>query len=123
MTVGSVLCLAAWWRASGQDLFEDQVGQANLALLGLVVASVFQVVWLRAGRLAVVSRRVRLLDDPGLRRNVGDIDDESSLFVAGDGLARYHRPGCRLAEGRHWPSRARDEQVGLGRRPCGVCRP
>ena len=62
---------------------------------------------------------------------------ETALFVAGNGLLRFHRPECELAAGRSWSSAtreqhearvacpagsaAREHRVGAGPRPTSPC--
>jgi hypothetical protein len=91
--------------------------------------------WLLHGRRALGERRRLLLPDVAeavthqpvvvgplsTRSDATTVDD---VFLAGEGMERFHRPGCVLAAGRTgWTTATRQEHEEAGRRPCGVCRP
>jgi hypothetical protein len=120
-----------WYLASGEIKYSRQIGPANLAVAGLLVAGAGHVAYLMRGRRAVGERRRRLLGDPTLApagRAAATpaalhLDGAASETTAGDGMMRYHRKGCPLAAGRNWAVRSAEEQEAAGRIPCGACRP
>jgi hypothetical protein len=128
---GAAMCMVAWYLASRDSLWSSQVGPANLAVAGVVVAGYAQVAWLLRGRRAVGARARWLLllegEDQDAGRSVVGRSDEASpdrdMLVAGPGLSYFHRPDCPLAAGRSWSGAVEAEQRAAGRAPCGVCHP
>jgi hypothetical protein len=131
---GLVLWLVGWYLASGEINYSRQIGPANLAVAGLLVAGAGHVWCLMRGRRAIGERRRRLLGDPALAPagreaatpaapHADGTACRPSETVAGDGMMRYHRRGCPLAAGRDWPVLPAEEQEAAGRIPCGACRP
>jgi hypothetical protein len=134
--VGAVVVTVAWYICSGDASFNRQIGPLDAAVGGLVVAGLGNVMWLLRGRRALGERRRSLLTDVA---KVADtparplvvtgspatpsVADPTTLFVAGEGLVRFHRSGCPLVAGRDWVAATRLEHEGLGRLPCGVCAP
>ncbi len=126
ITAGFVMCAVGWYLASGETNYRHQIGPANLALGGLIVAGIGHVVWAMRGRRAIAERRRRLLGEPALvplASNVSYERTQSSVIVAGEGMRHYHRSDCPLAVRRPWPSGPADVQEAAGREPCGVCQP
>jgi hypothetical protein len=149
--VGGVVLVASWYVCAGDASFYRQIGPLDAASAGLILAGLGNVMWLLRGRRNVGERRRALLpdvaalittegdsgelDELGERRRVSDVAPEGGaataaaptaehvFFVAGDGLARYHRPDCTLASGRTWSGATRADHEAAGRQPCGVCRP
>jgi len=131
--VALVMCIVGWYLASEDATMGKQIGPANLAVGGLIVAGVGHVSWLLSGRRAVGERRRVLLGEPAaatvsVSEDV-DVTREMSVpggaddLIAGEGLRYYHRADCTLAGSRDWPSAGRGEMEAAGRQPCGVCRP
>ena len=135
--LGGIVIVVGWYIAAGEATFAQQVGPLDAALAGLVLSGVGNLVWLLHGRRALGERRRLLLPDvadatasaaghvvvAGLAPTVGaaTVDD---VFLAGEGMERFHRPECALAAGRRgWTTATRREHEAAGRRPCGVCRP
>jgi len=137
--LGGIVIAVAWYVCAGDASFDQQVGPADAAVGGLLLAGIGNAVWLLQGRRALGERRRTLLPDvaapePTVTRVTdagavpmpapGETTAQAGLFVAGAGLERYHRPGCALASGRSdWTGMTRAEHEVAGRRPCGVCRP
>jgi hypothetical protein len=135
--IGAIVVGVSWYVCAGEASFGQQVGPADAAIAGLLVAAVGNASWLLKGRRAVGERRRALLPDvepaPVAPVHVGgtgsfvvepESASETDRFVAGAGMERYHRADCALASGREgWESLTRDEHKAAGRRPCGVCRP
>lgn len=128
--VGVALCVAAWWQASGDRAFRDELSLASLSIFGLALVFGAEATWILRGR-AAVGRRARLI--LGSARPL-DRDLPSPLapapswsvpgFVAGAGLRRYHWPDCSLIAGvQPLVSGSSREHLSAGRRPCGICRP
>jgi hypothetical protein len=137
---GGIVVAVSWYVCSGDVSFDKQIGPLDAAVAGLVLAGLGNVMWLMRGRRVLGERRRALLPDPVMavasagtvRRVSGDAGGaaavagdgaEAGLLVAGAGMVRFHRPDCALAAGRGWSGATRTEHEGLGRQPCGVCRP
>jgi hypothetical protein len=131
--VGAVVVVVAWYICSGDASFNRQIGPLDAAVGGLVFAGLGNVMWLLRGRRALGERRRALLADvadtvisprsitgvPG----AGTVADDVGVFVAGDGLLRFHHANCPLAAGREWVAASRLDHETAGRLPCGVCTP
>jgi hypothetical protein len=141
--LGGIVVAVSWYVCAGDLKFSQQVGPTDAAIAGLLLAGIGNLGWLLHGRRALGERHRSLLPDVtvdlaqaatvGTRRRLGATSATITpvpsaavepLFVAGEGMERFHRPDCALAAGRaDWTSRSRQEHVAAGRRPCGVCRP
>ncbi len=142
--LGGIVVAVSWYVCAGDLQFSQQVGPTDAAIAGLLLAGVGNVAWLLHGRRALGERRRALLPDVTLdsldraapvatRRRQGPATEtmtsvpsasEEALFVAGEGMERFHRADCVLAAGRTgWSALPRHEHEAAGRRPCGVCRP
>jgi hypothetical protein len=140
---GAIVVAVSWYVCAGDASFNRQIGPLDAAAAGLVLGGLGNVMWLVRGRRVLGERRRALLPDPltliaGSAGAAGSAPtalapvpaaveeiagDPAGLFVAGDGLARFHRPGCALAEGRDWVASSRRQHEDAGRMPCGICRP
>jgi hypothetical protein len=120
-----------WYLAAGETNYNRQLGPANLAVAGLIVAEAANVWWFVRGRRAVGERRRQLLGEPIDRpgTTAGTVSAHAApvpgtmVTVAGEGMRHYHRPECPLAAGRDWPQLSVEESLTDGRTPCGVCQP
>jgi hypothetical protein len=135
--LGGIVVAVAWYVAAGEATFSQQVGPIDAALAGLVLTGLGNVTWLLHGRRALGERRRLLLPDVAAaattrvavtaRRVAGDPSPTGTVeevFLAGEGMERYHRPDCAMAAGRTgWSTATRHNHEAAGRRPCGVCRP
>jgi hypothetical protein len=134
--LGGIVIAVAWYVAAGEATFAQQVGPLDAAVAGLLLSGVGNLAWLLHGRRALGERRRLLLPDlaeatpdpqpvlvgPLSTPAVARATDE--VFLAGEGMDRFHRPGCALAAGRTgWTTATRRHHEEAGRRPCGVCRP
>ena len=121
--LGAVACGLAWWLAADRVEFHDQVPYASIGVAGLLVGGYAHLHWLLRGRRAVGVRRLHLLAAPVVRRSAMAVAGPSSgpVFLAVDGRARYHHPGCALLDGRATVKGSRANHEGAARRPCGVC--
>lgn len=133
--LGGVVIAVGWYIAAGEATFAQQVGPLDAALAGLLLSGVGNLAWLLHGRRALGERRRLLLPD------VAEVTAEPVLigplpapapvtaasedvFLAGEGMERFHRPECALAAGRTgWTTATRREHEAAGKRPCGVCQP
>ena len=124
-TVGLALLLAGWYVAAGRLLFHDQVGAANVAVAGIIVAGVGNGVWLLTGRRAVGLRRRTVANaiERRYRSRPPRIAEETTTLVAAKGMTRYHRPDCVFVAERRVTANKRETHESRGRTPCGVCRP
>jgi len=135
--LGGIVIAVAWYIAAGEATFAQQVGPVDAALAGLLLSGVGNLAWLLHGRRAVGERRRLLLPDVATAAS-GDPQPVlgvptstpsgtaamDQVFLAGEGMERFHRPECPLAAGRTgWTTATRREHEEAGRRPCGVCRP
>jgi hypothetical protein len=136
--LGGIVIVVAWYVAAGEATFAQQVGPIDAALAGLVLSGMGNLAWLLHGRRALGERRQLMLPDvaaatpmaPAQPLVVGPLSSSAAtaaaddVFLAGEGMERFHRPNCALAAGRTgWTTATRREQEAAGRRPCGVCRP
>ncbi len=124
---GVALLVAGWVFVRNESVYADQVVGINMALAGVLVAGASAIPMLLAGRRAVGVRRLAVLGDlrgmPALASAVTSGASASQNLVGGEGLRRFHRAGCTLAQGRNWSAVSRSEHERAGRVPCGVCRP
>jgi hypothetical protein len=136
--LGGIVIVVAWYIAAGEATFGQQVGPLDAALAGLLLSGLGNLAWLLHGRRALGERRRLLLPDiteataatDAHATDVGPLSTPTTaaavedVFLAGEGMERFHRPDCALATGRTgWTTATRREHEGAGRRPCGVCRP
>jgi hypothetical protein len=125
--IGVTLVLAGWLQVRNENVYADQATGINMAIAGVVVAGAAALPMLLAGRRSVGVRRLALLGDlrgmPVRASARATGDSTSQNLVAGEGLRRFHRAGCTLAQGRNWSAASRGEHERAGRVACGVCQP
>jgi len=125
--IGVTLVLAGWLLVRNESVYADQAAGINMAIAGVVIAGAAAIPMLLTGRRAVGVRRLALLGDlrvMPVRASAGAIGDSTwQNLVAGEGLHRFHRAGCTLAQGRNWSAASREQHERAGRVACGVCRP
>jgi hypothetical protein len=125
--IGVTLLAAGWLQVRNESVYADQGAGINMAIAGVVVAGAAGMSMLLGGRRAIVIRRVAVLGDlRGLpvRASAGPSENSTSQsLVGGEGLQRFHRAGCTMAQGRNWSAASRPEHERAGRIACGVCRP
>ena len=136
--LGGVVVVVAWYVAAGEATFGQQVGPIDAGLAGLLLSGIGNLAWLLHGRRALGERRQLLLPDVVV--TTADAHAPAALvatasgalgatsaeevFLAGEGMERYHRSDCVLAAGRSgWTTATRQGHEDAGRQPCGVCRP
>ncbi|HVW32123.1 MAG TPA: hypothetical protein VHL53_06255, partial [Acidimicrobiia bacterium] len=126
---GVALMVAGWVRTSGAGAVDAQIPWLDLAVSGLLLAGLGNVLWLSAGRRSVADLRVALLPAGfGLAAGADRADDAGPRQrrnepVAADGMTRYHRADCLLAAGKPAVAASRPAHEAAGRAPCGTCRP
>ncbi len=139
--VGGIVIAVSWYVCAGDASFTRQIGPLDAAVAGAVVSGLGNAMWLLRGRRVLGERRRALLADPVVAVDAAAGDavrkvstsaspgpatsaiSEPDVFVAGEGLLRFHSPDCILAAGRAWTSATREHHEDAGRLPCGVCRP
>jgi hypothetical protein len=125
--VTGIALIMAWYSVSGKSVFDDQKTGINIAIAVLIISCALDAMFILAGRRAVGARREHLLSSvPVIPRRRGAATSSApdlAGLVAGDGLTRYHRNSCQLAEGRDWPVASLAEHQAAGRTACGVCAP
>jgi hypothetical protein len=125
--IGVALLAAGWIQVRNESVYAAQVTGINLAVVGAIAVGAGAIPMLLAGRRAVGLRRLAVLGDlrrMPVRASAGVSGDATSeSLVGGEGLRRFHRAGCRLAQGRNWSAASRREHEQDGRVACGVCRP
>jgi hypothetical protein len=127
--LGGVVLVTSWYVVSGEARWQDQRTGLNTAVLGVLPAYGAGALLLVAGRRAVGLRRAALLGDrpaalAPLASPVASAPASDGLFLVGaEGLRRFHRPDCTMANGRGWTAASRPEHQRDGRTPCGVCLP
>ena len=117
--VGAAMMVASWFEASGQVTVRGELTWVNLGLVGLIVCGVSNAVWLLQGRRNVGTARVLLLPGPATPTAAGLLTEGSDVRVTvkAPGATMYHRPDCRLIQGKPTVARgARNNRV-----PCQVC--
>jgi hypothetical protein len=125
--IGVTLVLAGWLQVRNESVYADQATGINMAIAGVIAAGGAALPMLLTGRRAVGVRRLALLGDlrgmpvRASARATGDATSQN--LVAGEGLRRFHRAGCTLAQGRNWSAASREEHERAGRVACGVCQP
>jgi hypothetical protein len=125
-TVGLGLIVSGWYRGSATGHVPTQLAWLNVALAGVVIAGVGDMLWLLRGRRGVALAHMMVL-----RGRVGGSPSDlaamnghgETALVTSPKMNSYHRSSCILVQGKeaHMASRARHESAGLGR--CGVCEP
>jgi hypothetical protein len=125
--IGGALLVAGWIQVRNESVYAAQVPGINMAIVGAIAVGAGAIPMLLAGRRAVGVRRLALLGDlrgMPVRASAGAFGDPTSQsLVGGEGLRRFHRAGCALAQGRNWSAASRQEHERAGRVACGVCRP
>ena len=126
LMVGATLVVAGWYLASGEPSLDDQVGQINLAVAGLVLAAVGHANLIRQMRSRVGERRAtvlsRLLVSAEAPAVAVEVKHDARLVALAHGRY-FHRSTCALVAGREVASASRGDHVRRGRVPCGVCAP
>ena len=120
--IGHGLWLLGWWMVAREAAFSNQMSGTNVAIAGLVVVAYADASWLARSHRRIVERRRILLGRIDGAPPLPDGPAASMSVIAGPERGYYHRPGCRFAAGREWPTIPLAE-VGAGQQPCGVCRP
>lgn len=122
--VGSLLLLTGWWGGAREVTAGPQLGWANLAGIGVLLAVAADAAWLLRGRRAVRGRAHLLLTSDALRPGTPPRTATRQLeFAAVAGMLRYHRRDCRLIVGKVTAVAPRRVHEEAGREPCGVCGP
>jgi hypothetical protein len=126
--IGLVLIVVGWYVSHNTTEPSRHLLATNLAVGGLVIALVANVVWLISGLREVGQLRRHLLDSHAavaaarsLLTTVAATEDEA--LVATPAMTRYHRPSCPAVRGK--PARAASAKAHAqrGRKPCGICQP
>lgn len=122
--VGFSLWIVGYFIVANEVVYDQQETGIILAVLGAVLSVAGGAFFLLTGRRAVTQRRVAVLGlVPAVTAKTIAASSVSTVLVAGDGLAKYHRTDCPMAAGRDWPTADAAEHEQAGRKPCGVCRP
>ena len=127
----AVIVVVAWYLAAGQASDMHQVGPLDLAIGGVVLGGIANLMWLLRGWQAVGERRkaliARLPIDVPASAAAGAVEAETAPLgvglLVGEGVRYFHRPSCPLTVGRNWPPAPLDEHLRAGREPCGMCKP
>ena len=124
IAVGIVLLGWSWFQASGTGRMSSQVGWLALAVFATVVATTGACNWVWAGRRAVRTRRVELIEALtaeilGPEPELAADGDPTSVPVTVAGTSRYHRDNCLLVKGKPVQRLASTN----GQRPCEMCQP
>jgi hypothetical protein len=124
--VTGIALIIAWYSVSGKSVFDDQKAGIDIAIAVLIISCALDALFILAGRRAVGARREQLLSSVPIvprRRGAASSAPDLAGLVAGEGLTRYHRTSCQLAEGRDWPMASLAEHQAASRTACGVCAP
>jgi len=128
-SAGLLVVFGGWWGTSGEATTGKQFRWLGLGVAGVIVCLAVSAAWVFTGMRAV-GGRIRVVvprpsDAPGPvveLRAVPDAGADDGL-VAAAGMRYFHRPSCRLAQGKLVRPADRASHVREGRSPCGVCRP
>lgn len=121
---GWVAMAVGWYQAAGRVRVEGQVSWSVLSVAGTTAVGLVTVLLVLAGRRAVEQRLRGVLAGVAQDRRpmpARAVLVEAGALVATDRMARYHRPSCRLAQGKPIRPAERAAHEAAGRRPCGVC--
>jgi hypothetical protein len=123
--VGLGLIVSGWYRGGGTGDVPTQLAWLNVALAGVVIAGIGDMLWLLRGRREVILARSMFLPYRDDRRRSEPVttNGHEAPLVSGPRMTLYHRSDCILMQGKepHMASRVRHESAGLGR--CEVCEP
>jgi hypothetical protein len=141
---GSLIVFIAWFRASSDAHYGDQIGMLDVSVVGVAVVCMGLVSWVLTGRRTIGERMQALLGRPLPLTTTKVVVVAGSVIlepatsdpvfasanaepggglVAVDGNRLYHRPECPLVEGHDWPTASLEHHVAAGRTPCGICEP
>jgi hypothetical protein len=128
--LGLILVFLGWNGAASYDRVPAQFPyliSGGIAGLGLVIvgAALIVVQNQRADRAALQDALAELREAVSLL-GTATPSTNGTVAIAGDsvvvGPTSYHRPGCRLAEGRgDLPTMSKADAIASGRTPCRVC--
>jgi hypothetical protein len=128
-----IVCAVAWKVAADRIKYGEQIGLANISILGLGVSLVAHWWMLQQGRRRIGARRRALLAPLGrgltAQGSAGSagasapVHDAGQVVVAGTESRYYHRPRCPMASGRNWPLSTVALQQRDGRSACRTCTP
>lgn len=122
--VAALALVLAWYQVSGEGVSADQKTGMNVSIAAVIVAGAAGALFLLAGRRAVGVRRESLVASlPALDPKAPPTASDGLGLVAGEGLLRFHRADCQLAQNRNWPPASRAEHQAQGRTACGACKP
>lgn len=132
--VAVVACVYAWIVAADRIAYGEQVGLANISIIGLAVSLLAHGWVLQQGRRRIGARRTAVLTGMGGRvaaKRMATAGAGTSLadhqaaqvVVAGTEGHFYHRPGCAMAVGRDWALSTIAQQQRERRAACRLCTP
>ena len=127
--LGGVATGIAWYLASGDKHYGQQIAPIDLAVVGLVAATAANLCVLLVARRAIGIRRRAVLGEAAPRpaapgagsRAASPSGPVSTTIVGHPTLKQYHRSDCPMAAGKGWPMLAGDAMTGRTR--CQVCEP
>jgi hypothetical protein len=124
---GATAVIGGWLGAADTSDLAHQLGWVTVAVVGLVIASTGNTLWLLAGRRNVGLRLQTALAERDARpRGLGSAPaapTQQSCLVAVPKGSRYHRQDCVLVIGKTTTTRAVEEHLAQGLRACEVCDP
>jgi hypothetical protein len=128
-SVGLLVVFLGWWGTSGEATAGRQFRWLGVAVAGMIVCLAVSAGWVFAGMRAV-GRRIRVVvprpsDVPSPVVELRAVSDQigDDRLVAAAGMRYFHRPSCRLAQGKAVRPADHASHVREGRSACGVCRP
>jgi hypothetical protein len=127
--IGLLVVLLGWWGTSGEATSDDQFRWLGLGVVGMILCLTVSASWVFTGMRAVGTRIRDVVPRPSeVARPVTEIRVVShavadDVLVAAAGMRYYHRPSCRLAQGKAIRPAERTAHLREGRSACGVCRP
>ena len=137
IAVGLLIIGLAWNGAAGIDFVSGQIpyllsgGALGLGLIGVGAAMLVvqngrrdrAIIEAQLADLnAAVSRPASAVGSAGLGTNGGGAARDAEAQVLA-GPSSFHRPSCRLAEGKDLPTISVDAALAEGLTPCRICKP
>jgi hypothetical protein len=128
MLAAIALMLIAWNGASNELRFEDDLAWLQLAIAGVAIAALANVLFFLAARRRVRGLLVALLSSGSASVSPPPVLRSAPMrgaagLVAAPTMTHFHRPGCQLAAAKPVAIASRSEHERAGRQPCGMCRP
>jgi hypothetical protein len=127
MTVGLIGVGLAWVFVSGSTTWRTQAIWTAVGAAAVAIATVGGVIWLVSG-FGIVGRertelRLRTIALTETLQPAVASPEASEVLVWAPAMKRFHSSSCQLTIGKAVKPASRQEFVGRGIEPCGMCQP